>query len=171
MIKIIGAILVTAGATAAGVSGAVRMAARGRSLRALLAAVIILEDEICTRMTPTPDIFDMLAGETPEPASSFFANICAGLRHLDEHRFNDIWREAVEVTPALRLNARERQALLELGYSLGRYDAEAQRPALSLARRRFEKFAADAEEERRRSAKTSVMCGFAAGILAVIMFI
>ena len=171
MIKIIGAVLLIAGTAAWGLSGVVRLRARAKNLAELVYAVGAMRSEICDRLTPTPEVFEMLTAEAQYPANLLFRNAAERMRAIGSKPFSAIWRGAVENTPELLLNAGEADVLCELGLFLGRYNVEEQRGAFSRAERRLEELTRRAESLRDTNSRMHAFLGLAAGIFAVVILI
>ena len=61
MLKLLGAVLLTAGAAAMGFSASAQLGRRVKSLRALLGALELAERELSFRLTPIPGLLDELS--------------------------------------------------------------------------------------------------------------
>lgn len=171
MINIVGAIILTGAAAAWGVSGVIRLKTRVHNISSLITALEMMRSEISGRLTPMPELLDMLKKEAPYPAGLFFEKVRSGMTQLGAYSFAAIWRRTVENTPELMLSEQEVKTLSELGLSLGRYDAREQSNALSYTIRRMEIFLQKAEMQREKDSKTQAFLGVAAGIFAVIILL
>jgi stage III sporulation protein AB len=171
MMRLIGAILLISGTVAWGMAGVMRLRGRVRSLSALTSALEIMKSEICDRLTPLPELFDMMQTEATPPAGLLFRNAGEKLSELGTRPLPMIWREAVAGTPELLLAPSEELVLLELGLSLGRYDIEEQRRAFSYALRRLDTLTKKAESERDANSKLHAFLGVAAGVFAIIILL
>ena len=171
MMRLIGAILLISGTAAWGMAGVMRLRGRARSLNALTSALEIMKSEICDRLTPLPELFELLQNEATPPAGLLFRNAGDKLSELGTRSLPAIWREAVAETPELLLTPSEELVLLELGLSLGRYDVEEQRRAFSYALRRLDALTKKAENERDSNAKIHAFLGVAAGVFAIIILL
>lgn len=171
IIKILGAVLITAATTAVGLSSAGRLKTRVRSLSSLITGLDLMRSEISTRLTPIPEILELLAREAAEPARGFFLSCLVKQKKLRGKPFSAAWRAALSECAELELRENEMQTLLELGGALGRYDAERQAEAIAKTRSRMETFLAAAEGERDREGKTRALLGAAAGAAIVIILI
>jgi stage III sporulation protein AB len=171
MIRLIGAVLITAGTAAWGIMGVLRLRNRVKSLSALLSVLASMKSEICDRLTPMPQLLAQLAGEATYPASLLFKNASEKITNLGSKPFSSIWRQAVLNTPELLLEPPEELVLTELGMSLGRYDVGEQRSALSYAQRRMDEFLRKAESDRDKNSKVHAFLGVAAGIFAVVILL
>lgn len=171
MLKILGAIMITAATAAFGFSAVLRLRARVKILAGMTAAIEVMKNEICDRLTPMPELLELLEGETEAPVSIFFNNCCKKMGTLGSVSFASVWKSALEETPELLMSEREIQTLSELGYVLGRYDSNEQKSAFSYTVRRMESFLQKAEEERDSQSKLHAFLGVAAGVFVVIMLI
>ena len=170
MIRFAGALLIIAGTAAIGGRSALRYRNRVRSLESLVSALGIMQSEICDRLTPMPELLELLSAEAGKPASQLFRNVSRRMSELGARPFSDIWRQAVEDTPELLLSGREEACLSELGFSLGRYDVAQQRAALGYTARRMSDYAAAAERERASNSKLHAVFRIAAvGIIVAVL--
>ena len=92
-----------------------------------------------------------------------------GLALLEREDFSSLWRRLVQERTEL---TQEGQAvLLPLGETLGRYDGERQREALSAARRRLGELAARLEADCRRQGRVYQALGLSGGAFLVILLL
>lgn len=171
MLKIVGAVMIIAATAAYGFNAVLRLRARVRILTSLTAALDIMKSEICDRLTPMPELLEMLSNETEAPVRDFFNNCYKKLGMLGVQSFSSVWKSALTETPELLLNDGEAQVIAELGFVLGRYDSNEQKSAFSYTIRRMEGFLQKAETERDSQSKLHAFLGVAAGIFVVIMLI
>lgn len=171
MIKIFGAILITAGAGAWGVLSVLRLRRRVNILHAIAGAIEIMKSEVYDRLTPMPDLMRMLSEDTPYPVSAFFTRVREKMETLGRKPFSALWSAAIAESPELLLTDSERRALGELGYFLGRYDAGEQKSALVRVQRRMEEYARRAEAERDRKARVHAFLGVAAGVFVSVLLL
>lgn len=171
MLKIIGALMITAATTSVGVISVKYLKRRVRSLRTLIGALDIMRSEICTRLTPMPELLEILAVQAGEPANIFFTNCLMKQRAMRGRPFAEIWRSALASTKELELKEPELEPLSELGSALGRYDTDRQGEAILAARKRLEGFLQKAETERDRESAARTMLGIAAGVMITIILI
>lgn len=171
MIRLIGAVLITAGAAAWGLIGVFRLRNRVKNLNTIVSALGVMKSEICDRLTPMPDILKQMENEATYPASLLFKNAAEKIPMLGSRPFSSIWGQAVKNTPELLLTPQEELVLTELGMSLGRYDTGEQRNAIQYAERRMVEFARKAETERERNSKVHAFLGVAAGLFAVVILL
>ncbi len=171
MLKLIGAIFVIVAGSILGATEAMRLSARVRSLTSIVSSLEIMRSEICDRLTPLPELMEILAKTGPSPAKSFFANCLQELQSLGIHSFFEIWKRAAKATYQLELRPNEFLAFCEIGLPLGKYDIEEQRAGLDAAISRMTEFRRKAEEERKSYGKVYAALGVTAGIFTVIILL
>jgi stage III sporulation protein AB len=171
MIRLLGAVLITAGTAAWGIMGVLRLRRRVNSLSAIISALTAMKSEICDRLTPMPELLRQLEHEATYPASVLFANAAEKVPSLGSKPFSVLWRQAVLNTPELLLMPTEELVLTELGMVLGRYDVAEQRAAMTYAERRMEEFRSRAITDRDKNSKVRAFLGVAAGIFAVVILL
>lgn len=171
LIKLIGTVLIMSATISCGAAGVARLRHRVRCIEAIIAALSMMESEICVRLTPMREVLYMLSQEGPEPSQGLFFRAAAGMEKLGSVPFSDIWGGAVQESSELELRRDERETLWELGLSLGKYDVESQEENISRIKRRMENFLLRAEDEKRRDTKVKAFFGLAAGLFAVIILI
>ena len=101
----------------------------------------------------------------------FFHRVAQEMATLGIQSFYFLWKTAVEQSRELELTEGERQTLIDLGRSLGRYDTEEQRSAFSYTQRRLEDYLRKAEEERSRQGRVHAVLGIAVGVFVVIILL
>lgn len=171
MLKLLGAILIVAGTAAFGVGTVARLRSRVRSLTAVAGSLEIMKNEICDRLTPVPELIDIMVREAPKPAGTLFCRLKEHLPEVGQRPFYEIWRQTVAECRELQLTESEAFTLAELGLSIGRYDAGEQRTAFEYAQRRMEEFAKKARCECETNSKANAFLGVASGIFAVIILL
>lgn len=171
MIQVVGAVLITAGTGAWGIMSVIRLRQRVASLQALSSAIGVMKSEICDRLTPMPELLDMLSDEAAYPSSQLFKNASEKMTELGSRPFSFIWNQAVKSTPELMLTQAEEVVLTQLGQCLGRYDVGEQRSALQYAQRRLDDLTRRAENDRDRNSKVHAFLGISAGLFAMIILL
>src|SRR5699024_10587989 len=71
MIQLLGAVLLLSGAVGFGLKGVARLRGRARTLAAMVSSLELLQSEICDRLTPMPELLELLEQEATYPASAF----------------------------------------------------------------------------------------------------
>lgn len=170
MLKTLGGLLIMAGALWCGVSAVERLRRRARVLEELRASLVWLAEELTFRLTPLPRLLERLSLEQPGPTGLFYQEALAGLDQDPEGGLRQSWRRAM-VLQLDFLKEEERQVLVEVGQTLGRYDAQAQAQVLSQAAGRLETIRAQAGEEARRLGRVYTALSLAAGAALVLLLL
>lgn len=168
MLKLSGAILVMLGAGWCGAYAVSRLRWRVRTLSALRSGLAWLEEELAFHLTPLPALLERLGRELPGAAGFFFSDVLHSLRRDPEGGLRKSWRQAM-VRQLDELQEEDRQVLLEVGQSLGRYDAKAQCQVLRQAAARLESLQERAQEESKRLSRVYTVLSLAAGAAVVLM--
>jgi len=122
-------------------------------------------------MTPIPELLEQLKAEADPPVDRFFARIQQQMETIGARSFFSIWKSAVEGAEYLALADHEKQTLINLGRTLGRYDVEEQRIALNHAIQEMDMHRRCAAEERRSQGKVHAVLGLVAGVFMVIILL
>lgn len=170
MLKLLGTLCVITGAIWCG-SGAVgELRRRALALEELHAALIWLEEELTFRLTPLPQLLEQLGKSRQGEVGRFFQEAAELLVKAPEGGLRQSWRQAMVRRLSL-LRPEERQVLLELGQTLGRYDAQTQRQALAQGARRLAVFRDEAREEVRRLGKVYAALSLAGGAAVILVLV
>lgn len=168
--EVIGCALVVGACTWMGVDGASRLKKRVKTLSEIIVSLELMRGEICTRLTPMPELMSILALDGPAATRGFFSRVLEGLALLGQRTMNGIWTDAVESSPELSLKDDEARALAELGSSLGRYGTHEQELAIDRCIAEFEGFRISARAAYSKDGRLYTGLGLAGGcILAVIL--
>jgi len=171
MTKLIGALLLVAAGAGMGLAKARELRFRVQSLVAILSSLEIMRGEICTRLTPLPEIFALLAAEAPEPASEFFCALKEGMSELGERSLGEIWSRALKDTPSLALKPEEERALHLFGMSLGRFDVSEQKQAIDRCMESMGRFLQKAREEVHTQGRLYTGLGLAFGMMLAVVLL
>ena len=171
MLNIIGAVLIIGATAVAGLSSVWRMGIRIRVLSELIAAIETMKSEICDRFTPIPALLEQLAHEAGPPVDQLFHRAAGGMETIGMQSVYSIWKTAVEDVSALELMKEERQTLIDLGRTLGRYDTEQQRGTFDYTLRRLEDYLRRAEAERAKHGRVHAVLGIAVGVFVVVILL
>lgn len=169
MTKLLGIALVVTAATFLGMSKAYVLKERVVFLNDFTQALETMRAEICTRLTPMPELVAYLSGAMKGSCAVFFSQLHARLEHLGEKRFSEMWCEQVDEFNTTVLNDEERSAMRALGMSLGRYDAQAQNAALQTAISRMRKLTDEARTQSSVLGRLWTTLGISAGIMLAIL--
>lgn len=170
MLKLLGAVLLTAGAAVIGFSASAQLGRRVTALRAMIAALELAERELAFRLTPMPELLSELSRRAQPPVNGFFSHCLADLDQLGEQSLGELWDAALVLCP-MDLAAEDRTALSELGQVLGRYDGDGQREAIALTRAVLEHNLSAAEADRDGRGRLYGALGLTAGGFFVILLL
>lgn len=171
MLRIIGALLLVSGTAAWGITEVMKLRERARSLSAVTSSLETVRSEICDRLTPMPELLELMSEMSEYPANLLYKNAGEKMKSIGSKPFSSIWKQAIDETPELVFKAPEKQVLNELGTSLGKYNIEEQRSAITFAQRRLDSLTQKAESERDTQSKVKAALSVAAGVFAVVMLI
>ncbi len=165
--KLIGVVLILSGSFGIGFSAIRRLAGRVTALRALTAALDVLEHELEFGLPSMVEWLENTAGRSSEPASSFLRACIEKLNIQDGVIVSEAWRAAAEKELS-ELKPCDIETLMSVGLVLGRYDAESQRSTISAARIQLEAQMEAAVEERSRCGKVYGTLSAAVGFFMII---
>lgn len=169
MVHLIGAALVAAGGALLGFQAAAGLRRRVRAVRETEAGLALLERELELSAPPLPRLLERGAEHSQGPARALFQGCLRGLDSLDQEDFSSLWRRLVREQTGLP--AEGQAVLLSLGDTLGRYEGERQREALSAARRRLEELAGRLEADSRHQGRVYQALGLSGGAFLVILLL
>lgn len=168
MLKLLGALCVMAGALWCGFGAVGGLRRRAQTLEELHASLVWMEEELTFRMTPLPRLLERLGKDRQEETGRFFQEVERTLQKDPESGLYQGWRQAM-VRHLTMLHPEERQVLLEVGQTLGRYDAQTQRQALGRGARRLAAFREEAQGEVRRLGKVYAALSLAGGAAVILV--
>ncbi len=170
MLKILGALCIIGGSSAAGFGFAACVRRQAEQLRELSAALSSMRDEIEYRATPLPRLLSELSEQTAGAISELFRFWSEALTAACGASIPYALSCALRRTRRLTLGQDGLSALQTLAQSLGRFDAEAQLRAISLCTQRIENQIARLESEKPARCRSYRTIGVCAGLaLAVIL--
>lgn len=169
MLRALGAGVIIICCTLLGLNATGRSRQRVKALSGLIASFEIMKSEICSGLTPLPELMKLLSEQSAQPAAGLYRR-CLGMTG-GRRSFREVWRQAISESDELCLLDEEEQTLLELGLTLGRYEAEEQRPAIDKAQKRLELFLSIEEKEQANKKRVSTALGAGAGIMLAILLI
>ncbi len=121
----IGAILLTASAALIGIFKAAELKKSVEILSELTSLLELLRNEICTRRTPMKQVLSVKALPEYKYIQPFVLSLDERLKLLGNKSFAHIWAECITES-ITNLSEESRNSLVNLGSSLGRYDAQLQ---------------------------------------------
>ena len=169
MVHVIGAVLVAAGGALLGFQAAAGLRRRVRAVRELEDGLALLERELELNAPPLDRLLARGAAHSQGTAEALFQGCVRGLDSLDREDFSTLWRRLVREQTGLP--AEGQAVLLPLGDTLGRYEGERQREALSAARRRLGELAGRLEADSRRQGRVYQALGLSGGAFLVILLL
>lgn len=170
MLKLTGAICVLLGAAWWGLGAVGQLRERTRTLERLRSALSYLEEELSFRLTPLPALLERLSQWEEGRVSRFFQETLEGLRADPEGGVRQSWRRAM-VRQLSILREEERQILLDVGETLGRYDAQAQRQIIRQAAERLEEERRRSSQEERRLGRVYAALSLAGGAAVILVLV
>ena len=169
MIRVMGAVLVAAGAAWIGFQAAAGLRRRVRALEEMAAGLALLERDLELTGPPLPQLLARGGARGQGPARALFLGCAQGMDKLAREDFSALWRRQLGLQEEL---GPEGQAILSpLGDTLGRYDSARQGEALSAARRRLEELSARLGEDSRRQCRVYQALGLSGGAFLVILLL
>lgn len=171
MLRLTGMLLLVVSCTALGLGKSAALAARVRALTATVDMLELLRGEICTRLTPMPELAARLGTEGPVEMRQIWFLLARGLGDLGERSFPEIWTDAVRNGAPGSLRAEELDTLCALGLSLGRYSAAEQETAIDRCISRMEQTLADARREAERGKRLYAGLGLASGLMLSVILV
>ena len=171
MLRLTGMLLLVVSCTALGFGKSAALAARVRGLSAVVDALALMRGEICTRLTPMPELTARLGTQGPQELRQLFFLLARGLKDLGARPFSEIWEDAVRNGAPACLRGEEADTLCALGLALGRYDVREQEIAIDRCIGRMEQFLASAREEAARGRRLYAGLGLASGLMLSVILI
>lgn len=170
MLRTIGVVLVVLGPSMMGFSKALSLKAHARFLSDFVAALELMRAEICTRLTPIPELVAYLAKSAPTGCRAFYAGLEQRMGLLGEASFLQLWEQEADALTEPQLSGEERSAVKALGMSLGRYDVQEQQAAIDMAIARLTVLAEEARKQSAVQGRLWTGLGVTGGLmLAIIM--
>lgn len=166
MTRLYGMVLMLLASLWLGVTQAVSMRRRPKTLVALADALDVLKSDTCVRMLPMPDALRNAAAVSGT-AQPFFRMLIAQLN--DHAPFSDAWTQSMGCLSAL--SADDRRALHALGARLGRYDTSTQAEAIEQCVNTLRTLALRADEQAKTGAKLSVGLCLAGGLMFAVILV
>ena len=170
MLRLAGALLLTAGGAALGMAACAHLGERVACLRAVVGALELMERELTFSLTPMPELLAGLARRGAPPVRPFFAQCARELDELNGHTLCQIWQEAAAAHLGV-LSGEDLAILLPLGAVLGRYGGEDQRLAVAQAADGLRRQLDCAVVEQRRQRRVYGTLGVSAGAFLVIILL
>ncbi|MDK2798707.1 MAG: stage sporulation protein [Clostridiales bacterium] len=172
ILKLIGCILIVGSSTIMGYTIANKYAKRPEELRALQAALQMLESEIIFSVNPLPDAFERISKYVPKNIHKLFAHSAYLLKQRTGITAQEAWSISVHQTrEEMHLEKEDREILISFGNSLGCSDREQQLKNIHLACSKLALEEKKAEKLREKNEKLYKNLGVLGGILVALIFI
>ena len=168
-IRILGAILVILGCGSFGFLVAAAHRREEQVLHQLLTALDYMQCELQYRLTPLPDLCRQAAANHRGTVRTVFYALAAELEDQispDVERCMNAVLARVKDVPKLT-----REAMMELGHSLGRFDLEGQLTGLEVARQACRKGLEELRKDKPVRLRSYQTLGLCAGAALAILFI
>ena len=169
MLKAAGAITIICISVWYGLSGYIKQKTRLRAINDMISALIIIKGEISIKQTPVPEMLRFLAGATEGSVRQIFENCRSRLSLIGRKTFFEIWSESVSDDGTI--GAEEREAIIDLGRVLGRYDTETQTASIDRVYSELERIREKVNEKMHKTGKAQAAVCAAAGLIIVIILI
>lgn len=168
--KLLGAVLLTAAASVMGFFKARELKVSSQSLREIISLLELMRNEICTRRTPIKQIFSCSNLPDYRYMNSFISSLETELSSLGSKSFTQIWCENAEKTLQM-LSKSSRQALKDLGSSIGKYDAELQAASIDRCISELSSEYEKLNEGLKNNEKMYIGLGTGIGLIAAIILV
>jgi len=169
--KAIGIVMVILAPSLMGFSRALKLRARARFLADFISVLEIMRAEICTRLTPLPELIGMLSKSAPNSCREFFTRLYRGMERLSEECFSRTWTDEVKILRKTVLTDEEFEIVNSLGAILGRYDSQEQKASIDAAIARLSVLADEARIQSGVQGKLWTGLGVAMGIIITIVIV
>ncbi|MBR4703021.1 MAG: stage III sporulation protein AB [Oscillospiraceae bacterium] len=170
MLRWIGAALLVLCSSMISMNAVLRSRQRIRGLEALIDALRDMEEELCTRRTPLPELMRRLSVEVRQPAAELFSAADLNLTRR-ELPFSAAWEMALKETEGLFLLPEEERTLTDLGRLLGRSGVQAQETAIRSAGQRLRLFLELEQKEHLKKSRVRAAVGAGAGVMLAILLL
>ena len=170
MLRLLGALLISASSLALGLSYVAGESRKLSILRSVLQLLREMRGELETRLTPLPELLEYAAGRCNGAGKDFAVCLMDSLPQLGEKEFFQLWDKSVADCFA-GLCSEDREILQTLGHSLGRFELDRQLADMDACIETLESWAAacsGAMPEKKRLG-LGIACSFGALLLIVLI--
>ena len=171
MQKAIGIVMVVLAPSLMGFSRTLKLRSRAGFLADFIPVLGIMRAEICTRLTPLPELMEQLSTSAPSSCREFFAGLYKGIERLSEICFSQVWTDGVKSLRKTVLADEELEIINSLGASLGRYDSQEQKASIDAVIARLSVLAEEARAQCIVQGKLWTGLGAAMGIILAIAIV
>jgi len=169
MIRVLGSVLVAAGAAAWGYQAASGLKKGLRALDDLIAGLTLLEGELSLGAPELALLMDALSRRSRGAARALFGGFTRALDRLGEVPTAALWEQTV--TGLEELSAEGKCILASLGEVLGRYDCAEQRDCVRSVRTRLEQLRRREGESCRLRCRTCQTVALSGGAFLIILLL
>lgn len=167
MIRMAGAVLLTAGSAVLGLGGVAHLEKHVRDLRGIINGLEAMKRVLTAHIEPLEGMLSEAAQDTDGRPKKLFEFCVEELKHQTGN-FAALWNAALDTVP-LCLDADDVSELRQVGAVLGRFDADSQAAAFEQTLGRLERKLEDAIEQRIKMGKVYGTTGISAGLLLTIL--
>ncbi|MBZ4644733.1 MAG: stage sporulation protein [Clostridia bacterium] len=172
ILKIIGCILIIGSTTIMGYSLANKYAKRPEELRALQAALQMLEAEIVFSVNPLPDAFEKISRYVPESIKQIFEYSSHLLKQRTGMTAREAWALSInKLSRDMHLQKEDKEILIAFGNSLGCSDRENQIKNIHLACSKLSMEEKKAEVLKEKNERLYKNLGLLGGLLIALLLI
>lgn len=172
MLKAIGALLIICSAGIAGLKAASAYSLRISQLRAMQAALQLLDTEIMYGATPLPAALGKMAASAGGAVGAVFRETGAILGAAGGYTAGEAWSRAIERNiPRTAFSPEDRAILQAFGETLGSSDRAEQHKHITLAAHHLRQEEEKAEQARQKNERLCKYGGFLVGISVVLLLL
>ncbi|MFT8320645.1 MAG: stage III sporulation protein SpoIIIAB [Bacillus sp. (in: firmicutes)] len=169
MLKIIGAILIFASTSWAGMEFSKVLSERPKQLRQLKSALQSLEAEIMYGHTPLHEASRRLAEQLSDPLAAFFTDFSNKLTY-EETTVKSAWATSLEnIWKKTAMKQPELEIMKQFGETLGRHDRFSQQKQIMLTLSHLEREEEEARDIQSKYGKMVKSLGILTGLLIIIL--
>ncbi|MGP7816204.1 stage III sporulation protein SpoIIIAB [Niallia sp. 01092] len=169
MLKILGAIIIFASTSWAGMELSKALSERPKQLRQLKSALQSLEAEIMYGHTPLHEASRRLAEQLGNPLSVFFAHFAHKLTY-EETTVKNAWTTSLEdIWKKTAMKQPELEIMKQFGETLGRHDRFSQQKQIMLTLSHLEREEVEARDIQTKYEKMLKSLGILSGLLIIIL--
>lgn len=169
MVRLMGAVLVAAGAAWLGFGAAAGIGERVRALSDMAGGLAVVEQELELSGAPLPLLVGQAASRSRGCARELFSDCGSELKELEREDFPTLWGRLV--LKHRELGEEGQRLLLPLGDVLGRCGCGEQKQRVACVRQRLEELAAREMERQRREGRVYRALGLSGGAFLVILLL
>lgn len=172
MVKILGAVLVMAGAIGFSMCMCRERRERLFLLREVRYMYILMQSEILYSTLPVPYLFEELSDKLKKPLADLLKAVSRRMESSAGEMFSDIWRTEADLCfLKLPLKKEQKESILRFSECMGMIDKEGQVKALQQRIEELDGWITGQEKETKEKNKVIMSLGIGAGFLLIIVLI